>query len=225
MAYSRELEVAIKAAKQAGQVLLDNFSKKHTVTEKGERKEFVTEVDLKSEEVILSIMKKEFPKYSIHSEEAGEEIHKSEFLWLVDPFDGTTNYKIRLPFFNVSIGLAKKNNVVAGVVYFPILDELFYAETGKGAFLNGKKIKVSNTKDPKSAVIGFCHSGRKPEYVTRAIKIFSDLKKLSSHTRQFGSGALELAYVGAGRIDVVEVSNANPYDVAASSLIAKEARP
>ena len=223
MSYSKQLKIASQAARVAGKILLENFNSPHIVTEKGERKEFVTEVDIKAEEVILSILNKQFPSYSIHSEEFGEEKHKSDFLWLVDPLDGTTNYKIHLPFFNVSIGLAKKDRAVAGVVYSPFLDELFYAETGKGAYLNGKRIYISDKKEISSAVIGFCHSGLKKEYVERAIKIFSGLKKLSSHTRQFGSVALEFCYLASGRIDVIEVSNANPYDVAAGALIAKEA--
>ena len=223
MTYSKQLGIAKKAAKESGKILLENFSKEHIVKQKGERKEFVTEVDLKSEEKILSILKKEFPGYSICSEEAGEEIHKSDFLWLVDPLDGTTNYKIKNPFFNVSIALAKGDDVVLGVVYSPFLDELFYSELGKGAFLNGNKIKISDRADIKSSVISFCHSGREPEFVDRGIKIFSKLKVMSSHTRQFGAVALELCYLAAGRIDVFEASNANSYDVAAGSLIAREA--
>ncbi len=223
MSYSKQLETAKFAAKEAGKILLENFNKEYAVKQKGERKEFVTEVDLKSEKVILNVLKKEFPDYSILSEEAGEEKKKSDFLWLVDPLDGTTNYKIKNPFFNVSIALAKKDEVVVGAVYSPFLDELFWAERGKGAFLNGNKIQVSNVEDIKSSVIGFCHSGRKPEFVERGIKIFSKLKILSSHTRQFGAAALELCYLAAGRIDVFEVSNANSYDVAAGSLIAEEA--
>ena len=223
MPYFKQLETAKFAAKEAGKILLENFSKPYEIKQKGERKEFVTEIDLKSEKRILSILKKEFPEHSILSEEAGEQKKKSEFTWFVDPLDGTTNYKIKNPFFNVSIGLAKGNSVIVGVVYSPFLDELFYSEIGKGAFLNGKKIHVSGRSDIKSSVIGFCHSGRKPEFVDRGIKIFSVLKKLSSHTRQFGAAALEFCYLAAGRIDVFEVSNANSYDVAAGALIAKEA--
>jgi len=223
MGYSKELEVAKFAAKEAGKILLENFNKPYSVYQKGERKEFVTEIDLKSEELILSILKKEFPMYNLHAEESGEEKKNSEFTWFVDPLDGTTNYKIKNPFFNVSIGLAKGNQPVVGVVYSPFLDELFSAEIGKGAFLNGNPIKVSERTDIKSSVIGFCHSGRKQEYVQRGINIFSKLKLLSSHTRQFGAAALELCYLAAGRIDVFELSNLNTYDVAAGALIAKEA--
>ncbi len=156
--YSEQLKVAAEAAKEAGKLLKELFDKVHTVREKSKFEGFVTEADLQSEKIILSKLKKEFPEYSVLSEEAGEERKNSNYLWLVDPLDGTTNFKIRNPFFNVSIGLAKGKQVVMGVIYSPILDELFYAIEGRGAYLNGKKISVSNTINLSSSVIGFSKS-------------------------------------------------------------------
>ncbi len=221
--YSQQLKVAAEAAKEAGKLLKELFDKVHTVREKSKFEGFVTEADLQSEKIILSKLKKEFPEYSVLSEEAGEERKNSNYLWLVDPLDGTTNFKIRNPFFNVSIGLAKGKQVVMGVIYSPILDELFYSIEGKGAYLNGKKISVSNTINLSSSVIGFCHGGKNQKALERAIKIYSKLKMHCTHTRQFGAAALEFCYLAAGRIDVLEITDTNPYDVGAGSLIAKEA--
>ncbi len=221
--YSKQLKVAADAAKEAGKLLRELFDKVHTVREKSKYEGFVTEADIQSEKIILSALKKEFPDYSVLSEEAGEERKNSLYLWLVDPLDGTTNFKIRNPFFNVSIGLAKGKHVVMGVIYYPILDELFYAIEGKGAYLNGKRLSVSNTSNISSSVIGFCHGGKNTKAIDRAVKIYSKLKHLSTHTRQFGAVALEFCYLAAGRIDVLEVTDTNPHDIAAGYLIAKEA--
>ncbi len=221
--YSEQLRIAANAAKEAGKLLKELFDKTHNVKEKSKYEGFVTEADLQSEKIILSKLKKEFPEYSVLSEEAGEERKNSNHLWLVDPLDGTTNFKIRNPFFNVSIGLAKGKEVIMGVVYSPILDELFYAIQGKGAYLNGKKISVSNTSSFSSSVIGSGHGGKNQKAIERALKIHHKLKLLSNHTRQFGAAALEFCYLAAGRIDVVEITDTSPWDVGAGSLIAKEA--
>ena len=221
--YSEQLKAAAHAARQAGAILKELFDKAHTVREKSRYEGFVTEADIAAEKIILSHLKKEFPDYSTLSEEAGEERKNSSYIWLVDPLDGTTNFKIKNPFFNVSIGLAKGKQVVLGIIYSPILDELFYAVEGKGAYLNGKKISVSNTTNLSSTVIGFCHGGKNSKALDRALKIYPKLKALSNHTRQFGAAALEFCYLAAGRIDAVEITDTNPWDVAAGSLIAKEA--
>ncbi|HLD57868.1 MAG TPA: inositol monophosphatase family protein [archaeon] len=221
--YSEQLRVAAHAAKEAGKLLRDLFDKAHTVKEKSKFEGFVTEADLASEKIILSELKKAFPDYSILSEEAGEERKNSNYMWLVDPLDGTTNFKIKNPFFNVSIGLAKGKQIVMGVIYSPILDELFYSIEGRGAYLNGKKISISDTSNFSSSVIAFCHGGKNQKAIERALKIYSKLKLLSNHTRQFGAAALEFCYLAAGRMDIVEITDTNPWDVGAGSLIAKEA--
>src|SRR3989338_2057396 len=197
--YSEQLRVAAHAAKEAGKLLRDLFDKAHTVKEKSKFEGFVTEADLASEKIILSELKKAFPDYSILSEEAGEERKNSNYMWLVDPLDGTTNFKIKNPFFNVSIGLAKGKQIVMGVIYSPILDELFYSIEGRGAYLNGKKISISDTSNFSSSVIAFCHGGKNQKAIERALKIYSKLKLLSNHTRQFGAAALEFCYLAAGR--------------------------
>ena len=134
---------AIRAAKEAAKIIVANFNKIKHISKKGEG-DYFTNVDILAEEKIISIIQRRFPKHNILSEEAGLIDKNSEFTWLVDPLDGTHNYMHGLPLFGVSVGLEHKKKIIMGVIYLPMLDELFVAERGKGAFLNGKRIKVSN---------------------------------------------------------------------------------
>ncbi len=223
MIQSRELLQAIKAAKAAGKIIKANYQKGQVLSFKGSN-ERVTNVDLLAEKAILNILKKAFPSHSFYSEEAGKERKVSDYLWAIDPLDGTTNYTIMNPFFNTSIGLAYRGEPVLGVVYNPIQDELFFAEKGKGAFLNHTRIHVSTRAELSRAVIGACYGAKNQEAVQRAVRLYAKLKLQATRmTRQFGSAALELCYVAAGRIEAFEMSDLNAYDVAAGAIIAKEA--
>jgi myo-inositol-1(or 4)-monophosphatase len=220
---SKELRVAIRAAKEAGKILKQHYGKIKKITYKKEYSR-LTAADLLAEKKIIGIIKKEFPEYSIYSEEKGFETKKSDYMWVIDPLDGTTNYSIMLPFFNVAIGLAFKGEPILGVVYYPPYNELFYAEKGKGAFLNGKRIHVSSKKELIKSVVGYCHGERTPKAIKRATEIYVNLKRIATNrTRQFGSAALELSYCACGRIDAFEMSDMNAYDVAAGVAIVREA--
>lgn len=220
MSYEKELKVAKNVAKKAGKILMKYFGKVGYEIKKDNSR--VTKADLESEKLILKTIRKNFPEHTIYSEEAGIDQKKSDYMWVIDPLDGTTNFSLGNPFFNVSIGFVKKDEPILGVIYYPILKELYYAVKGEGAYTNGKKINVSNKKDIKKIILGYCHS-RGEEPVKRIIKIFDKIKPKCPYFRKFGSAALELAYVGIGRIDGFLMVNMNPYDVAAGAVIAKEA--
>lgn len=217
---SRELLAAIEAAKAGGEILLKYYGKTHVKYKKDYS--FVTEADLLSEKKIKSILKKNFPDYSFLGEESGLEEKNSEYVWVIDPLDGTTNYSVMNPFFNVSVALAKEDKPIVGVVYAPIQKELFFAERGCGAYLNNRKISVSEKKDLKTSFIGFCHANDR-ETTERLIEVFPRLKYATDHVRQVGAGELELSYVAAGRIDAFMMFKQNPWDTASGSLLVEEA--
>ncbi len=220
---SKELSVATAAAYKAGKILMQLWKKK-TVVHFKDKTEMVTAADKAAEKVILADIRKNFPSHSIFSEEMGRADKHSPYLWVVDPLDGTTNFVIRDPFFNTAIALVYKGEVIMGVVYYPFLDEMFWAEKGKGAFMNGRKIHVSEKTDFLKSVFAFCHSGYSRPQVKRMLKIYSNFKLAGmKHVRQIGSAELELCYVACGRVESIHISDLNLYDVAAGSVIVKEA--
>jgi myo-inositol-1(or 4)-monophosphatase len=214
-------EVAVRAAKEAGKITVDHFYRKHTVKTKTPR-DLVTEVDIASEKRILDLIKKNFPDHSILSEESGKDQEASEYLWVVDPLDGTTNYSIKNPFYNVSIALTKNNKVILAVVYAPMTNEMFVAEKGKGAFLNGKRIHVSPERDFSKLLFAYCHGSTFDE-IERITKIFAKLKPAVRDFSRMRAGALELAFVACGRLGAYISSGSNPWDVAAGALLVREA--
>jgi len=216
-----EIKTAVKAAKEAGKILVDGFNIIHTVEMKTKH-DLLTEMDLRSEKCILSILRENFPDYSIYSEEMGKGVKDSEYMWVVDPLDGTTNYSIKNPFFDVSIALLRKGNPVLGVVYAPFTGEMFQAESGKGAYLNGKKIHVSNESDVSKLLIAYCHNNDKRN-MKRIIEVFGRIKPLPIDFNRMRAGALELAFVAAGRLGCYLSCGFHSYDVAAGVLLVREA--
>lgn len=213
--------VAISAAKKAGKVLLikyKNFNR-GTVKLKAHH-EILTKADLLSEKIILKEIKNNFSNHKILSEEAGQTKNKSDYLWLVDPIDGTTNFSMHSPFWCISIGLAYKEKVILGIIYAPILGELYITEKGKGAKRNNKKIKVS--KYTKKALHTFCH-GRENKHFKVALKYYTYQKLNELDCRQLGSAAIELAYVASGRTESIMIPGVNSWDVAAGVLMVREA--
>lgn len=219
-----ETTIMIDAAKKAGALLMEGFNKVHSIEYKDSR-EIVTEADKAADKAILDILKSEYPDYAVLSEESGA--HGSgDKMWIVDPLDGTTNYSIKNPFFNVSIALAEKIGerwqVVSGVVYAPFTDEMFFAEKGEGAFKNGEMISVSKEDDLAKQLIAFCH-GHSPESINRTLKMFSIVKPVVRDFNRMRAAALELAYVADGRIGAFVSPDGRPWDAAAGSLLVKEA--
>jgi myo-inositol-1(or 4)-monophosphatase len=216
-----ELEIALSAARRAGEVLRAGFGVEHSITYKGEV-DLVTEIDEQAERVIREELLGTFPSYGMLAEEGGELAGDDDTRWIVDPLDGTTNYAHRLPIFCVSIALERDGEVVLGVVHDPMHEETFVAEQGRGATLNGEPIKVSDTDELIRALIatGFPYDrAEMPE----ALELFGRFAATTQGMRRLGSAALDLCYVAAGRIDGYYERGIWPWDLAAGSVILQEA--
>tara|TARA_Y100001970_G_scaffold291306_1_gene427944 strand:- start:1068 stop:1808 length:741 start_codon:yes stop_codon:yes gene_type:complete len=207
---SANLNIMIKAAEKASKTLIRDFGEieKLQVSIKGPT-DFVSNADTKAEKIIIEELKKARPYYSIISEEDGSEINKDKNnTWIIDPIDGTTNFLHGIPHFAISIALKSYNEIVSGIIYDPIKDEMFYAEKEKGVFLNNKRIKVSKRKELDSCL--FASGG--------ILK-----NKIELPLRKTGSAALDIAYVAAGRFDGYFQKDLNLWDIAAGVIILKEA--
>lgn len=178
----------------------------------------VNRADFLAEKKILAVIKKRFPQHAILAEESGRNKIKSDYLWLIDPLDGSVNFAMRNPSFSVAIALVFKNEIIVGVVYYPIIDKIFTAVKGQGAYLNGRRLKVSKKKKIGQSLINFC--GRQPK---KAIAVYQKLKGRALEVRQLGSGAIELAYAAAGYTEGVILPDTSPWDIAAGVLLVQEA--
>ncbi|HYZ06784.1 MAG TPA: inositol monophosphatase family protein [Rubrobacter sp.] len=216
-----ELEAALSAARSAGEVLRAGFGTEHAITYKGEV-DLVTEIDEEAERVIREKLLGTFPTYGMLAEEGGELAGEEDTHWIVDPLDGTTNYAHALPIFCVAIGLERAGEVVLGVVHDPMREEIYVAERGGGATLNGEPIKVSDTEELIQALIatGFPYDrAEMPE----ALELFGRFAATTRGMRRLGSAALDLCYVASGRLDGYYERGIWPWDLAAGSLILEEA--
>ncbi len=215
--------VAVAAAQQAGKIIADGYRTEFRVDFKGATTNLVTEVDRKAESAIIEALRQAFPDHQILAEEGGEgSRQKSPYKWIVDPLDGTTNFAHGFPAFCVSIGLEVDGRVELGVVYDPLRQELFEAEAGKGAFLNGERLRVSQAAalDRALLVTGFAYDqeGRRMN-----LDHFSRFVLKAQGIRRTGSAAIDLCYVASGRVDGFWELKLYPWDVAAGSLIVAEA--
>lgn len=219
------LKSAIKAAKEAGKVALEKINELNIST-KDSRFDFVTDADIEAEKTIMETLSTDFPEIGFLAEESGGIKRNSNLLWVIDPIDGTNNYINEIPFFCTSIALAKDSEPVLGVIYEPNRDELFYAVKGSGAFLNGKKINVSNraSLDKAIVVLSFSSARKSQELAHLGEHSFMDLYKKIRAIRKFGAVALELAYLASGRVDAVLHRNIKPWDGAAGAVLIREAR-
>jgi len=207
---SANLNIMIKASEKASKILIRDFGEieKLQISVKGPS-DFVSSADTKAEKIIISELIKTKKNYSILSEEDGSKINTdSKNVWIIDPIDGTTNFLHGVPHFAISIALKSDNEIISGVIYDPIKDEMFYAEKNNGAFFNNQRIKVSKKKDIQSCLFG---TGGKEKTDTDLI------------TRKSGSAALDMAYVAAGRYDGYFQNNLNLWDIAAGVIMIKEA--
>lgn len=214
--------VALKAVKEGGAILMKYFGKIKSIDYKGEIN-LVTEADQRSEEVILSIIKDSYPNHRILAEETGESGNSSSFKWIIDPLDGTTNYAHGYPCFCVSLAIEYEEEVLYGAVYDPVKDELFTAEKGKGAFINGKAIKTSSTKQLDQSLLctGFPYDVR--DDMDSNILNFRTFLMKAQAVRRDGSAALDLCHTAAGRFDGFWEQKLFPWDVAAGGLLVTEA--
>src|SRR5207249_2659472 len=216
--------VAVAAAQQAGKIIADACGADYRVDYKeGVITNMVTDVDRRAEQAIVGILAAAFPDHRILAEEGGKgRGEDSPYRWIVDPLDGTTNFTHGFPAYCVSIGLEVKGRIVLGVVYDPLRRELFEAEVGQGAYLNGQRIHVSSVPTLNKALLvtGFAYDRESRE---RNLVHFERFVLASQGLRRTGSAALDLSYVAAGRVDGFWELRLSPWDVAAGSLIVTEA--
>jgi len=206
----------------AGGILMKHFNKTHRIEHK-RNAGIVTEADKGAEAFLLKNIFRKYPNSSIITEESGEFRRGSELCWVLDPLDGTTNYASGLPWFCVSIGLMEEGELKAGVIYNPISKELFEGEIGKGAKLNGKRIRVSKEKRIGDSVIGTGFYYSKGETLRQEMEIFTRVNEYARGVRRPGSAALDLCFVAAGRYDGFWEKRLSPWDVAAGFVIVQEA--
>ncbi|MBE9545893.1 MAG: inositol monophosphatase [Proteobacteria bacterium] len=220
MSNYREFTIAI--AREAGTFLKERLGETLAVKYKGEI-DIVTEVDRMSEEMLISRIDKKFPHHDILAEESAGTDRGSEFRWIIDPLDGTTNYAHGYPVFCVSIALEKENEIILGVIYNPVMEEMFVAEKGEGAFLNGERISVSDTTELSRSLLatGFPYDIR--ENPDNNLNYFNEMATKVMAIRRAGSAALDLAYIAAGRFDGFWELRLNPWDTAAGWLLVEEA--
>lgn len=216
-------EVLLEASHAAGDLIKSRFQGTFVIENKEGINNLVTEVDKLAEERIISIICSHFPDHTIISEETGTIDHQSEYQWIIDPIDGTVNFAHGIPLCCVSIALKKGPDLVLGAVYNPMMNELFFAERGKGALLNDQPIHVSRKSDFSRAclVTGFPYQW--PEAKEHPIKVFERFIMQGLPVRRLGSAAIDLCWVACGRFDGFWEYNLNAWDVAAGYLIIEEA--
>lgn len=216
------LKIAKQAAKESGFLIRERVDKKNKVSIKNnDVSNLVTEVDLLSEKNIIKTIKKHFPDHNIISEEAGRENNGSEYTWVIDPLDGTVSFAHNMPHFSVAIGLMKANQPIMGVIYNVMTDKLYWAEEGKGAFVDGKPIKVSKigALEEAAAILGLGSRKRRQE---RVEKYFNPLIGKVGHPYSLGSGATSYTLVANGFADMT-VDGGWIWDFVAGTVIVREA--
>jgi len=216
------LSFATAIAREAGLLLKSKLNDCHTIDFKGEI-DIVTEADRMSEALILSAIRRQYPGHDILSEESAATLNGSSYRWIIDPLDGTTNYAHGYPVFCVSIALENEGEVCLGAVFNPMLDEMFAAEKGRGACLNGRRLAVSATAILSHGLLatGFPYDIR--ESKDNNINYFVEMARKARAIRRAGSAALDLAYVAAGRFDGFWELKLSPWDTAAGCLLVREA--
>lgn len=218
------LNIAILAALRGGEILRRGFGTVFDVSSKAGKHNLVTEYDMLVENELIEFIRSHFPEHNILAEEGGTNgENKDVVTWIIDPLDGTVNFAHNIPMFAVSIAASYQGEILAGVVYNPMVNELFTAEKGKGAFLNGSKLGVTNT-----AVLSDCIAATGFPYNTyenplHCIDHFTYMAKLGIPLRRIGSAAIDLAYLAAGRVDCFWEVSLKPWDYAAGKLLVEEA--
>lgn len=214
------VNLAIDGAKEAGLYLLDHFGKIGTIESKGDRN-LATNVDKEAEWIIVDKIKRKFPNHGILAEESGASSLDRDFIWIIDPLDGTHNFIRDINVFGVSIGILQKNKFIAGVIYMPVEDELYVGEVNSGAYKNGDAIHVSNYKELKECSISFDSSIRYSPDVM--LKVLGDLASNVFNVRMFGSSARVLTYLAEGKLDFAVEFYDQPWDFAGGVCILEEA--
>ena len=217
-------KTAVKAARKAGIFIIESLGK-ISVRDISAKKasDFVTSVDRESVAIILSTIKERFHDHLFLAEESSRDDETHGYRWIIDPLDGTTNYIHGYPAFSLSIALQHHGQTILGVIYDPLKDELFSAQEGKGAFLNGHRIKVSKILHMNQGLIATGFPFRNREYTELYLKLFRKIFNRVSDMRRAGSAALDLAYVACGRCDGFFELGLMPWDIAAGAVLVREA--
>jgi len=219
------LNIGIRAARAAGNVIVRNMDRIDRLQiDQKQRNDFVSDVDRQAEAEIIQVLRKAYPDHSILAEESGlSGAADNEYMWVVDPLDGTLNFLHGFPHFNVSIALKHNGRTTQGVVYNPVSQELFTATKGEGATLNNKRIRVSKVSSLSLALIGNGFPNREGDDLDLHLKLLREITSNASAVRRAGACALDMAYVAAGRMDGFWISGFGEWDVAAGALLVREA--
>ncbi|MEW8460494.1 MAG: inositol monophosphatase family protein [Candidatus Thiodiazotropha endolucinida] len=217
------LTIAVRAAREAGRIITRNFNRidRLTISDKGSN-DFASEVDRNAEAVIINLLREKYPHHAILAEESGKQ-GADDYIWIIDPLDGTTNFLHGFPQFAVSIALKIKGRLEVGVVYDPVSEEMYTACRGEGALLNDKKIRVSGRKGLNGALLGTGLPYRDFRFTENYMGMLKALIKDSAGVRRPGSAALDFAYVAAGRMDGFWELGLREWDFAAGALLVREA--
>ena len=217
------LNIAVKAARQAGNVIMRHLDRLDTLSVKAKaRNDFVSEVDVLAESEIIGVISRAYPDHSILAEESGS--HSGEtYQWIIDPLDGTTNFLHGYPQFSVSVALAREGTLEHGVVFDPIRNEMFTASRGRGAHLNDRRMRVSSVARLENALLGTGFPFRAMEQLDPWLRMFRSMLLRTSGIRRAGSAALDLAHVACGRFDGFWELGLKPWDLAAGCLLIQEA--
>ena len=222
---SPNINVMVKVCRKAAKSLIRDFGEveKLQVSIKGPG-DYVTATDKKVETILIEELQKARPNYSILSEEAGQIKNDDEFRWIIDPIDGTANFLHGIPHFAISLGLEHNEEIICGIIYDPIKDEMFAAEKGNGSYLNNQRIRVSSRSKLKDCIVFTGGPKRESKDRDLALKEYNNFSsKVLIPIRKLGSAALDMAYVAAGRCDGFWQRNLNYWDIAAGIIIVKEA--
>lgn len=217
------IDKVIAIAREAGDIVREGFGKNFSVETKGSLTNLVTEYDKKSESAIIEFIKKEFPSHSVLAEESGNHKNGGEYLWVIDPLDGTTNFAHGLPIFSISIGVQKNGETICGVVYDVMRDALYSSELGSGSFCNGRKLNVSTNPDLRRSVLvtGFPYNvAENPDH---AFEHFIAFLKNARAVRRLGSAAIDFCYTAEGVFDGFWEVFLHPWDMCAGKLLVEEA--
>jgi myo-inositol-1(or 4)-monophosphatase len=222
--FSKITLAAIEIALKAAEVLKKGFKTDYEIKKKEGNHNLVTEYDYLSEKIIISYIKEKFPDHSILCEEEGQVQKKGDIEWIIDPLDGTVNYAHCIPMFAVSLAVRKGHDILSGVTYNPLYNELFVAERSKGAYLNGKRLWVTETKKLNDSILATGFPYDLKNNPDKTIECFINILRLGIPIRRLGCASIDLAYVAAGRFDGFWETGLGPWDLAAGKLLIEEAK-
>lgn len=218
------LNIAVSAARQAGEIIVRHMEQvDHLKVNAKNSHDYFTEVDIKAEQAIINAIHKAYPEHGILAEESGHQEGDGESMWIIDPLDGTSNYLHGFPFFSVSIALQVKGRIEHAVIYDPLRHECFAASRGRGARLNDRRIRVSKQTLLSASMLAAGVPFRDADLTDRYYASFTSLFGKCAGVRRTGSAALDLAYVASGRLDGIMEFGLRPWDLAAGSLLIREA--